>query len=170
MPSLANLGVNSHLSILIFIKWILRVFCMINHGLLILIDYCCGTLLYQSGHFYNSRFNGVFRSGTFDRETCVDNLIIIVFFFVFSAICSICDFLYDNLIFPEFTCKSLKEDQGNSAEDVNSHCLSLWQCIRTLKRKTRWSRFTIAQFWAFKWIELQNGDRGVSISAAPGEG
>ena len=66
--------------ILIFIKWILRVFRMINHGLLILIDYCCGTLLYQSGHFYNSRSNGVFRSGTFDRETCVDNLIIIVFF------------------------------------------------------------------------------------------
>lgn len=53
---------------------------IMGQGLMILIDYCCGKLLYKSGHFHNWHFNGVFWSGTFDRGACVGNLISIVSF------------------------------------------------------------------------------------------
>ena len=137
---------------------ILHVFCMINDGLLILIDYCCGTLLYKSGHFHNSRFNGVFRSGTFDRETCVCNLISIVFF-----TCSLPYVLYVNFLYDHFFAesKSLMEDQGNSAEDLlNPHCLSLRQCMRMLKRKKNGDRAS----------QLHNSERSSESNGRMGTG
>lgn len=58
---------------LILMKWILHVsWHDRSRAFLIFIDYCCGKLRHKSGHFHNSHFKGVFRSGTFDRGAHVE--------------------------------------------------------------------------------------------------